>query len=481
MMMIDFLQTVLALLVTLSILVTIHEFGHYWVARLCNVHVIRFSVGFGKSIYMKKGRQPVYEEQPVYDKEGNLVPVRTRSNEPLAPTEFTIAAIPLGGYVKFLDEREGYVPDDQIHLAFNRKTVWQRIAIVSAGPIANFLLAIAAYWMLFASGVTGVIPVLGELDPESAAARAGLQQGHEIVAVDGKATKTWSEVNLGLFDRLGETGEIVLTVVEPGSYDAQSNYKVPVTQWLSNSAAPVPARDLGLVVQLPEFPAVIGGLNDDGRATASGVEVGDEFLSVDGVSVMDWPHLVDVIQGSPEQTLNVIVLRSGQTMKIDLTPKGIERDGSILGFIGASPQPVNFPPEMLRETRYPIYSAWMPAAVKTWEVTLFTLASIKKMIVGAISPKNLSGPITIAQVASATAENGLESFVGFIALLSISLGVINLLPIPVLDGGHLVYYFIELIAGRPVPERVQVWGFQMGTFLIMGIMVLAFYNDLTRL
>ena len=479
--MIDFLQTVLALLVTISILVTIHEFGHYWVARLCNVHVIRFSVGFGKSIYVKKGRQPVYEEQPVYDKEGNLVPVRTRSNEPLAPTEFTIAAIPLGGYVKFLDEREGFVPDDQIHLAFNRKTVWQRIAIVSAGPVANFLLAIAAYWMLFASGVTGVIPVLGELDPESAAARAGLQQGHEIVAVDGKATKTWSEVNLGLFDRLGETGEIVLTVVEPGSYDAQSNYNVPVTQWLSNSVSPVPARDLGLVVQLPEFPAVIGGLNDDGRATASGVEVGDEFLSVDGVSVMDWPHLVDVIQASPEQTLNVIVLRSGQTMKIDLTPKGIERDGSILGFIGASPQPVNFPPEMLRETRYPIYSAWMPAAVKTWEVTLFTLVSIKKMIVGAISPKNLSGPITIAQVASATAENGLESFVGFIALLSISLGVINLLPIPVLDGGHLVYYFIELIAGRPVPERVQVWGLQVGTFLIMGIMVLAFYNDIARL
>ena len=479
--MIDFLQTVLALLVTISILVTIHEFGHYWVARLCNVHVIRFSVGFGKSIYVKKGRQPVYEARSVYDQEGHLVPVRTRGNEPLAPTEFAIAAIPLGGYVKFLDEREGYVPDDQIHLAFNRKTVWQRIAIVSAGPIANFLLAIAAYWMLFVSGVTGVIPLLGELDPESAAARAGLQQGHEIVAVDGKATETWSEVNLTLFDRLGETGEIVLTVVEPGSFNAQSNYNVPVTQWLSNNVSPAPARDLGLVVQMPEFPAVIGGLNDDGRATMGGVEIGDEFLSVDGVSVIDWPHLVELIQASPEQTLSVIIQRSGQTMKIDLTPKGIERDGNILGFIGASPQAVNFPPEMLRETRYPIYSAWMPAAVKTWEVTLFTLASIKKMIVGAISPKNLSGPITIAQVASATAENGFESFVGFIALLSISLGVINLLPIPVLDGGHLVYYFIELIAGRPVPERVQVWGFQMGTFLIMGIMVLAFYNDLTRL
>ena len=380
-----------------------------------------------------------------------------------------------------LDEREGYVPDDQLHLAFNRKTVWQRIAIVSAGPIANFLLAIAAYWMLFAVGVTGVIPVIGELEPESAAARAGLQQGQEIVAVDGNTTKTWSEVNLGLFDRLGETGEIVITVVEPGSYNAQSSYNVPVMQWLSNSDSPRPAHDLGLVMQLPEFPAVIGGLNDDGRATAGGVEVGDEFLSVDGVSLKGWPHLVDVIQASPEKTLNVVVLRDSGTMNIALTPEGIEREGSLLGFIGASPQPVNFPPEMLRETRYPIYSAWMPAAVKTWEVTLFTLASIKKMIVGAISPKNLSGPITIAQVASATAENGLESFVGFIALLSISLGVINLLPIPVLDGGHLLYYFIELIAGRPVPERVQVWGLQVGTFLIMGIMVLAFYNDIARL
>ena len=479
--MIDFLQTVLALLVTISILVTIHEFGHYWVARRCNVHVIRFSVGFGKAIYVKKGRQPVYVESPVYDKEGNLVPVRTRSNETLAPTEFTLAAIPLGGYVKMLDEREGYVPDDQLHLAFNRKTVWQRIAIASAGPIANFLLAIAAYWMLFAFGVTGVIPVIGELEPESAAARAGLQQGYEIVAVDGNATKTWSEVNLGLFDRLGETGDIVITVVEPGSYNAQSNYNVPVMQWLSNSDSPLPARDLGLVMQLPEFPAVIGGLNDDGRATAGGVEVGDEFLSVDGVSLKGWPHLVDVIQANPEKMLNVLVLRDGGTMNIALTPEGIERGGNFLGFIGASPQPVNFPPEMLREMRYPIYSAWMPAAVKTWEVTLFTLASIKKMIVGAISPKNLSGPITIAQVASATAENGFESFVGFIALLSISLGVINLLPIPVLDGGHLLYYFIELIAGRPVPERVQVWGLQVGTFLIMGIMVLAFYNDIARL
>ena len=479
--MIDFLQTVLALIVTISILVTIHELGHYWVARLCNVHVVRFSVGFGQSIFVKKGRQPVYEPRPVYDDQGELIPVRTRSNESLAPTEFAVGIIPLGGYVKMLDEREGYVADDQLHLAFNRKPVWQRIAIVSAGPIANFLLSIAVYWLLFASGVTGVVPILGEVQPGTAAFNAGLKPGHEIIAVDGSQTPTWSEVNLRLFQRLGETGEIVLTVVEPGSYDGQSDYSIRVTDWLSDNDAPAPARDLGLVMRLPDFPAVIGGLNDDGRAKAAGVQIGDEILFLDGVSVKDWPHLVELIQANPEQLLDVSLRRAGQAVDISLTPKGIEHEGSMRGFIGASPQPVDFPPEMLRETRYPIYSAWIPAVAKTWEVTLFTLESIKKMIAGAISPKNLSGPITIAQVASATAENGFESFLGFIALLSISLGVINLLPIPVLDGGHLLYYFIELIAGKPVPERVQMWVLQMGMFLIMGIMDLAFYNDLTRL
>ncbi len=479
--MIDFLQTVLALIVTISILVTIHEFGHYWVARLCNVHVIRFSVGFGKPLWVKKGAVPDYQSQPVYDENGDPVQVRTRSNEPLPPTEFAVAAIPLGGYVKMLDEREAFVPDDQLHLAFNRKSVWQRIAIVSAGPIANFLLAIAAYWLLFVTGITGVVPLLGELEPDSAAYKAGLREGQEIVAVDGVSTRTWSDVNMQLFDRLGETGEITVTVIEKGSYDARTDYAVPVTEWLSDEEAPGPARDLGLVMSMPHLPAIIGGLNDDGRARAGGIEPGDEILRIDGSWVDGWGSLVEVIQANPENTLSVTVQRDGIELTLQVTPAGVERDGRRVGFIGASPQPVAFPEEMLRETSYPVYYAWIPAARKTWEVTLFTLESIKKMIVGAISPKNLSGPITIAQVANATAENGFESFIGFIALLSISLGVINLLPIPVLDGGHLLYYFIELIAGRPVPERVQVWGLQMGMFLIMSIMILAFYNDLTRL
>lgn len=477
--MLEFLQTVVALIVTISILVTFHEFGHYWVARLCDVHVLRFSVGFGKPIYMKRGKAPEYREAPVFDEFGDPVPVRTRGNEPLKGTEFAVAAIPLGGYVKMLDEREGFVPDDQLHLAFNRKNVWQRIAIVAAGPIANFILAIVAYWVLFATGVTGVVPILGEIDPESKAGRAGLHAGQEIVAVDGESVRTWTDVNLQLFDHLGESGPVLVTVIETDG--STGDYTLHVENWLSDEDMPAPTRDLGLVMQTPAIPAIIGGLVDDGRAEAAGLEVGDEIVSADGEVVGNWSDFVAIIQAHPEEYITVDVMRDGSLVNLGITPAKLERDGAVVGFIGASVEQVAFPEEMLRVTRYPIYSAWIPALNKTWEVTVFTLESIKKMVMGAISPKNLSGPITIAQVANATAESGFESFIGFIALLSISLGVLNLLPIPVLDGGHLLYYFIELIAGRPVPERIQNWGLQMGMFLIVSIMILAFYNDLTRL
>lgn len=284
-----------------------------------------------------------------------------------------------------------------------------------------------------------------------------------------------------LFDRLGETGDIVITVREAYGYDARSSFTIAVEDWLSDQDEPSPTRDLGLRLQAPKIPAVIGGLNDDGRAVAAGLQVGDEVIAVGGSVVKDWSHLVEMIQSSPEQLLRMTVLREGIEETVVITPASVERGGNYVGFIGASVEGVSYPEEMQRTTSYPIYSAWIPALEKTWDVTAFTLVSIKKMIVGAISTRNLSGPITIAKVANATAESGLESFIGFIALLSISLGVINLLPIPVLDGGHLLYYFIEVIAGRPVPERMQMWGLQVGMFFIVSIMMLAIYNDLTRL
>ena len=475
--MIEVLQSVLALIVTLSILVTIHEFGHFWVARLCNVHVLRFSIGFGKPLYTKVGPAPKSVPVP----EGQEV--LTRSNEELKGTEFVVAGIPLGGYVKMLDEREGFVPDDQLHLAFNRKPLNQRIAIVAAGPIANFLLAIVAYWVLFTVGVAGVVPLLGDIQPDTKAGVAGFKAGQEIVAIDGVQVETWSQVNLKLFERIGDSGKITFTVKEPGkdSPGSEAEIEITVDQWMSDVEEPNPARNLGLVLKYPEIPAIIGGIIEDGRAEAAGLLVGHEIIKANSQSMDSWLTWVEMIKANPEEPVELELLRDNSMMSITVIPARTERDGETIGFIGAAREAIELPEEMQRTMRYPIYSAWIPAVEKTWDVTVFTLISIKKMIVGAISPKNLSGPITIAQVASATAQSGLASFIGFIALLSISLGVLNLLPIPVLDGGHLLYYFIELITGKPVPERIQVWGLQLGMFLIFSIMLLAFYNDLTRL
>ena len=473
--MIEVLQSVLALIVTLSILVTIHEFGHFWVARLCNVHVLRFSVGFGKPLYTKIGPAPKSVPVPEGQK------VSTRSNEELKGTEFVIAGIPLGGYVKMLDEREGFVPDDQLHLAFNRKPLKQRIAIVAAGPIANFLLAIFAYWVLFSVGVSGIVPLLGDIKPDSKAGVAGFNAGQEIIAVDGSEVETWSQVNLKLFQRIGDSGEIIIRVTESGSYGSEKDLVVSIDNWMSELEEPNPALDLGLILKYPEIPAIIGGIIEDGRAEAAGLLIGDEIITANGQPMDSWMTWVEMIKANPEVEVELELLRDNSMVSVTVVPARTERDGEIIGFIGAAREAIQLPEEMQRTVRYPVYSAWIPAIQKTWDVTVFTLISIKKMIVGAISPKNLSGPITIAQVASATAQSGLASFIGFIALLSISLGVLNLLPIPVLDGGHLLYYFIELIIGKPVPEKVQVWGLQLGMFLIFSIMMLAFYNDLARL
>jgi len=474
--MIEVLQSVVALIVTLSILVTFHEFGHYYVARLCNVHVLRFSVGFGKPIFMKRGRAPAPVSPPGDQKIG------TRSNEPLEGTEFAVAAIPLGGYVKMLDERDGFVADDQLHMAFNRKPVLQRIAIVAAGPIANFLLAIVAYWALFTVGVSGIAPILGEISPDTVAGKGGFSQGQEIVSIDGKATQSWSDVNLALFSRIGETGNVSFQIKPRGASDATQSITIPISNWLAGADNPSPAADLGLQLNYPSIPAIIGGLVEGEAAARGGLQVGDEILSFGNYPVEDWSDLVSKIHENGSSTVELKVLRGGAAeLTLYVTPKLVTRDGKKVGFLGASRKSVEWPEEMKREVSYPIYSAWIPAIEKTWSVTVFTLSSIKKMIEGAISTKNLSGPITIAKVANATAQSGLESFVGFIALLSISLGVLNLLPIPILDGGHLLYYFVELITKRPVPEKVQIWGAQLGMFIIVGIMLLAFYNDLMRL
>lgn len=459
---------ILALIVTLGILVTIHEFGHFWVARRCGVKVLRFSIGFGKAVKTWVG------------KDG---------------TEYVIAPIPLGGYVKMLGQEDGNpdagstVPEDQRHMAFNFKPLWQRFAIVAAGPIANFLLAIVVFWIInVAYGLKGVAPVIANVADDSPAWQAGLRPGDEVIAIDGAATDIWQQVTMKLLDRLGESGDIVFTAIPSGQPDAY-DFPVRVQSWLSSSSEPDPLGSLG-IVQF-EIPPVIDTIVAGGRAEASGMLSGDRIVEADGVPVRSWSQWVQMVRSSPELPMNVVVQResgSVESTRVELTivPQESQTpDGMRIGLIGAGVQTYDLygslPPEMRREVSYNPLTAIVPAMQETWDKSVFVLGSIKKMVVGLISVKNINGPITIAQVAGETASYGLEVYLGFLAILSISLGVLNLLPIPVLDGGHLLYYTIEAIIRRPVPERIQAMGMQFGLLIIGGIMILAVYNDVSRL
>jgi regulator of sigma E protease len=450
----ELLQTVLVTLVTLGILVTIHEYGHFAIARLCGVKVLRFCVGFGKPLVSW------------HDRHG---------------TEYAVAAIPLGGYVKMLDEREAPVPADQLQYAFNRKSVGARMAIVSAGPIANLLLAIAAFWLIYVTGVTGVLPVVGKVEPDSIAAVAGLKPGQEIVAVDGNETPTIQALNQALLERIGETGTLHFSVREKGS-DIVEQVDAQLHSWLSQAEEPDLIGSLGLELWHPPVPAVIGEVLPGTPAERGGIKVGDRVVSVDGQAVALWEDWVAYVRARPGVTMNVELVRNDKTLTLPLTPdRKVDDKGAAIGQVGVGAKPPVWPPEMLREQHFNVVSAIVPAVKQTWETTAFTLVSIKKMLTGLISHKNLSGPVTIAKVAAASAKTGWESYVSFLALLSISLGVLNLLPVPVLDGGHLLFYAIEAVRGSPVPDRIQNFGTQIGLGLVMMMMMLALYNDFSRL
>jgi regulator of sigma E protease len=461
-MILDFFTSVVALIVTLGILVTVHEFGHFWVARRCGVKVLRFSIGFGKAVKTWIGKDGV---------------------------EYVLAPIPLGGYVKMLGQEDtttavDTVPASQRHLNFAYKPLWQRIAIVAAGPIANFLLAIFVFWVInIAYGVSGVAPVISGVVEDSPAHVAGLRSGDEILAIDGEETIIWQQVSLQLLARLGETGNLELTV-DPADSSRVVTVSIPIVSWMGAETEPNPVASLG-IVQI-EIPAIIAGVVPEGPAEFAGLLAGDEIVSVNGTAIRGWTHWVEVIRASPELELDTVVEREGIELAILLQPEASSReDGSVIGSIGAYVQETSWeelvPPSMQREINYNPISAIQPALQETWNKSVFILASVKKMVIGLISVKNVNGPITIAQIAGQTASYGLDVYLGFLALLSISLGVLNLLPIPVLDGGHLLYYMIEAVIRRPVPERIQAWGLQLGLLLISGIMVLAVYNDVSRL
>ncbi|MEH6469610.1 MAG: sigma E protease regulator RseP [Halopseudomonas sp.] len=449
----DILQTILAAIVTLGILVTIHEYGHFWVARRCGIKVLRFSIGFGKALYSW------------HDRHG---------------TEYVIAAIPLGGYVKMLDEREGEVPAELRHQAFNTKSVWQRIAVVAAGPLVNLAFAVFAYWLMFIVGTSTVVPVVGEIRLDSPVAASEWLVGRELVEVDGHAVRTWEDISLRLAARIGDTGELRIRSRELNG-TGDSELSIEIERWQFDEQRG-PLYSLGITPYRPSLPPHIGSIAEGGQAALSGLETGDRVLSIDGVEISLWVELVETVRANPLLPITLRIERAGQQHSIELTPARKQADtGEVYGYIGAGVTPVDWPESMLRDVRYSPLEAIPAALAKSQQMIGLTLESIWKMLKGLISVKNLSGPITIAKVAGASAASGLESFLNFLAYLSISLGILNLLPIPVLDGGHLLYYLIEAVRGRPVSERTQLFGLKIGMALLLSLMLVALYNDLARL
>ncbi|MEX5552382.1 sigma E protease regulator RseP [Pseudomonas pergaminensis] len=447
------LYMIVGTLVALGVLVTFHEFGHFWVARRCGVKVLRFSVGFGMPLVRW------------HDRRG---------------TEFVIAAIPLGGYVKMLDEREGEVPADQLDQSFNRKTVRQRIAIVAAGPIANFLLAMVFFWVLAMLGSQQVRPVIGAVESDSIAAKAGLVAGQEIVSIDGEPTTGWGAVNLQLVRRLGESG-IVNVVVREQDSTTETPRELALDHWLKGADEPDPIKSLGIRPWRPALPPVLAELDPKGPAQAAGLKTGDRLLALDGQPLGDWQQVVDLVRVRPDTKIVLKVERDGAQIDVPVTLSVRGEAKAAGGYLGAGVKGVDWPPSMVREVSYGPLAAIGEGAKRTWTMSVLTLESLKKMLFGELSVKNLSGPITIAKVAGASAQSGVADFLNFLAYLSISLGVLNLLPIPVLDGGHLLFYLVEWARGRPLSDRVQGWGIQIGISLVVGVMLLALVNDLGRL
>ncbi len=445
-------------ILAIGVLVTVHEFGHFWVARRLGVKVVRFSVGFGRTLWSRRAGAD--------------------------QTEYVIAAIPLGGYVKMLDENEGEVAEHERHRAFNCQPLWKRIAIVVAGPAFNFLFAIFAYWLTFIIGIGGLKPVIGEVDPGGAAAAAGLTAEQRIVAVDGRDTRTWQSVVESIIGATLSDGIVKLEIEESGA--------APRTVTLDLQGMNIDEfsrgrlfESLGLTPKRPTIAPIIGEVEAGGPADRGGLRRGDRVLALDGKKLDSWREFVDFIRAHPEQPVEIQVERDGASVSLGVRPAAASSDGAdgaSHGRIGAGVKP---PDTDLREyyttVRHAPWTAFAKATVKTWDMSILTLRMLWKMVTLQISVKHLSGPISIAQYAGFSAEAGITRFLDFLAIVSISLGILNLLPIPILDGGHLLYYLIESVIGRPISEEAQFLGQRLGIAMLVGLMGLAFYNDLARI
>ncbi|MGL5359800.1 MAG: sigma E protease regulator RseP [Shewanella sp.] len=456
--MIDFFWNLGSFIVALGLLITAHEYGHFYIARRCGVKVERFSIGFGKAIWRRVG------------KDG---------------TEYVVAMIPLGGYVKMLDERVDDVPDALKDQAFNRKSVWQRIAIVAAGPIANFIFAIIALYFMYLIGVPSVKPVINSTLAGTAAAQIQVTEPLQITAISGQRVRNWEEVNLAL---VGHIGDDSLTVSLAPLSDLQGfdavarTYTLDTRQWRFDPEKESPITALGLGMYRPQIEPKIASISAGSAAAQSELAVGDILVAINGENYTDWQAFVDIIQHSANVPVSLTIRRDAELRQVTVTPTSVKNgQDQEVGMLGVSPTQAQWPDNMRLQLEYGPIESIAIAADKTWQLVVVSFKMIGKLFTGDVSVKNLSGPISIAQGAGSSATFGLVYFLGFLALISVNLGIINLLPLPVLDGGHLLYYFIEVITGKPVPEKVQEIGFRFGAALLLMLMGIALFNDFARL
>jgi regulator of sigma E protease len=444
-----------AFIVAIGVLVTVHEFGHFWVARRLGVKVLRFSIGFG---------QPLWRRTFGADR-----------------TELVVALLPLGGYVKMLDEREGEVAEAEQARAFNRQSLATRAAVVVAGPLSNFLFAIVAYWLMFVAGIPGVQPLVGQVLPGSLAEQAGILAGDEILAVRDQPTPTWESVLVELLDAgLDGQGELGLRVrsAEGTERDLGLTLDSSARRLLDKGGV---LENFGLKPW--QLPAVIDKVIEGKAAQRAGLRPGDRIVLADGSAITGWNDWVEYVRARPEQLIRVQVLRNGSRLDLELVPERVREQDEEYGHIGAA---VRLPDAGQHDTmrvvvHYGLLDAVPAALGKTLDVTTLTLRTLWKMLLGEASVENLSGPITIARYAGDSATVGLSTFLAFLGIVSVSLGVLNLLPVPVLDGGHLLYYLVELVKGSPVSLAAQGFGQKIGIVLLLLLMSVAFYNDLMRL
>ncbi|MGQ3890501.1 RIP metalloprotease RseP [Legionella sp. CNM-4043-24] len=447
------LLTMVYFIIALLVLVLIHEYGHFIVARLCGVRVLRFSFGFGKVLARWTDRRG---------------------------TEFVWSLVPLGGYVKMLDESEEEVPEGERHLAFNNKPLLSRIAIVIAGPMFNFLFAFAALWLVLVMGIYSLAPMIDGVAEGSPAAMAGLQPSQEIISLNNKPIRSWRDFQYAMMPWAGSDQSLTLRVKSMKN-GKEKTVILPLSSWTLDPKKPDVLTSLGIRPFIPTVPPIIGGFLPDAPAMKAGLKTLDRIESVNGKTVTDWMDLVDFVRPRPDTPLSLTVLRDGQHLTLTLLTGTKVQDGQKTGYLGLMPQKVDWPKTWLRYEHENPLRAITTAFRQTVELTGATFALLGRFVSGKLALENISGPVGIAQGAGDSGRSGLSSYLSFLALVSISLGVLNLLPIPMLDGGHLLFYLIEFVRRKPLSDTAKSMGLYLGLGFLVALMVLAFSNDLSRL